>query len=74
MLYKSFGKYLKSRRVEKGLTDVELCNDLDIQLSYYRKVELDKAQLSFSLFQKLHKYLELDDITCVVLLKKLKRK
>ena len=74
MLYNSFGQYLKYRRIEKGLTESELCHNLDIQLTYYKKVENDKAQLSFSLFKKLYKYLELDDITCTILLNKLRRK
>ena len=68
-IYKSWNHYLKMKRFEKGLTPREVSEKVGISKEYYEKVESGKIRPSISLFQKLYKILELDEVTCVVLLK-----
>ena len=68
-LYKTWKEYVKFKRFEKGYTFSEMGEKLNISPEFYKKVELGKVQPSRSLFQKLVKILELDEITCVVLIK-----
>lgn len=60
-------EYVKSARVLKGLTSVELARKLNLTTQYYKKVELEEVPLSSNVLKSLIKVLKLDLITCKVL-------
>lgn len=60
-------EYVKSARVLKGLTSVELARKLNLTTQYYKKVELEEVPLSSNVLKSLVKVLKLDLITCKVL-------
>lgn len=56
--------------MEKSYTQNEVAEKLNVSVDLYKKVELGLARPSKSLFLKLMRILDLDEITCVVLIKK----
>lgn len=52
----TFGKRLKDLRIEKGLTQIQLAQELQIDKSTIAKYETDKIEPSLSMFITIVKY------------------
>jgi len=56
---KRFGKYVKQLREEAGLTQAELANDMDVEISQISRIERGKVNTSLCTLIVLAKTLEL---------------
>jgi len=57
---KSFGKYIRDLRKEKGLNQTQLAAKLDLDMSAISKIENDKIKFKESLLIQLSEIFELD--------------
>ncbi len=48
-LYSTIGKNIKLYRKTKGMTQIQLCAEVGVSLSYLAKIEADNCDKSFSL-------------------------
>lgn len=48
-LYSTIGKNIKLYRKTKGMTQIQLCDEVGVSLSYLAKIEADNCDKSFSL-------------------------
>lgn len=48
-LYSTIGKNIKLYRKSIGMTQIQLCNEVGVSLSYLTKIEADNCEKSFSL-------------------------
>lgn len=42
--YTSFGAYIREARIQKGITQIELCEKCNIPQSYYSRIESGKHE------------------------------
>ncbi len=56
---KQFGIVLKKARMDKGLTQAELAEKLDISLSYLKDLERFRNSPSYEVFEKVIRYFNL---------------
>ena len=62
---KSFGTVLKNARMDKGLTQAELAEILDISLSYLKDLERFRNNPSYTIFEKVVRYFNLSADTII---------
>lgn len=63
--YKKIGNRIKQQRKKLDITQEKICNDLNISLYHYSKVENARVSASFETLVEIANYLELE-LTCLL--------